>query len=451
MKHVNALTWTFLLLGCGWLGAPVSAAPDPVTATIPAVIDAAAQRTVVATTAQYLSENYIFPDVGDRAATLLKDNLKSGRYDGLQDKNALAQRLTDDIRSIAHDLHVRVFPDSPPDASGSDSGEQGPFMFSSVDLLKGNVGYIDLRGFLPRDIFAVGANSAMRSLADTDALILDLRHNHGGDPAAVAYLVSFFVDAKSPVHVNDVIWRQPKTEVFDRQTFFTTPTPVNFGDKPVYVITSGDTFSGGEEFPYDMQGLKRAVIVGQTTGGGANPGRALPVGQGLSVFIPGGRAENPITKSNWEGTGVKPDIITTAPDAFTATYAAALSVAGRGHLPGRVKSIADVVQEHRLSIRTTPQPGGDAAVRRQVAGLAEGKQPLDLFSPSMADALKGPVPADIQATIVALGTLKKVNFSGVNWVGEDVYDLEFAHGGLMWNNLLNEDRKVVSAYFTPKE
>ncbi len=428
--------------------APGAPAEDSALRRDATTIDSAGQKTVVDGTAQYLTDNYIFPAAGSHAATDLKDNLTAGRYDAVLDRQAFAERLTADIRTVTHDLHIRVMLDKAPE-DDADAAEQGPFQISKVDLLKGNIGYIDLRGFLPKDIFAIGANAAIRSLADTDALVLDLRHNHGGDPAAVAYLISFFVDPRVPVHVNDVIWRQPKTETFTRQTFYTEPTPVSYGRKPVYVLISGDTFSGGEELPYDLQSLKRAVIIGQTTGGGANPGRAFSVGQGLSVFIPGGRAENPLTHTNWEGTGVKPDLETTVDAAFATAYGAARAATGHRVKEG-ISYPAQVVVENRLHVRTTAQPGGAFAVRKQVAGLAAGKQPLDLYGPSLADAMKGPVPEDIQALIVGLGPLKTVTFTSVNWVGEDVYDVEFAHGGLIWNNLLNEGGKVVSTYFTPK-
>ena len=452
MKTLIVLAALTLASAAGTASAQTAAPVSASVAAAPAdAVDAATRKTVVEATAQLLTDNYIFPDKGRAAAALLRGNLEAGGYDTVRDRKTLALRLTDDMRGVTHDLHVRVMVDETPEDGAAGDGEQGPFLFNSVDRLKGNIGYVDLRGFLPRDIFAIGANAAMRSVADTDAVILDLRHNHGGDPAAVAYLVSFFLDAKTPVHVNDVVWRKAKTDDYDRQTFFSSTTPVTFIAKPVYVLVSGDSFSGGEEFPYDMQSLKLATLVGQTTGGGANPGRSMPVGAGMSFFVPYGRAENPVTKSNWEGTGVKPEIVTAADDAFATAYAAALSATGRTAPATRAATAADVRDVQLLQVRTQAQPGGDAAVRRQVEALVTGKQPMDLFSPSMAEAMSGPVPPDIQAMIVALGPLQSVTFDSVNWIGEDVYDVKFAKGDLTWNNLLNEEGKVVSTYFNPKD
>ena len=262
-------------------------------------------------------------------------------------------------------------------------------------------------------------------------------------------MVSFFVGGKTPVHVNDIVWRKAKTEDYSRETFFSSPTPVSYGNKPVYLLISGDTFSGGEEFPYDLQSLKRATLVGQTTGGGANPGRIYSAGAELSVFIPGGRAENPVTLTNWEGTGVQPDVKTRVDETFATAYAATLKTTSQAVHPASAPD--DVVTANLLSVRTTPQPGGEAAVRRQVAGLQDDKQPIDLFSPSVARDIGGPIPPDLRAMIVALGPLKNVTFVRVTWMGEDVYDLTFEKGGLIWTDLLNKDGKVVSTYFEPKE
>ena len=132
--------------------------------------------------------------------------------------------------------------------------------------------------------------------------------------------------------------------------------------KPVYLLTGPGTFSGGEEFSYDMQVLKLATLYGETTGGGDNPGDTRPVGSGLTIFVPTGRAENPVTKTNWEGTGVKPDVATSAAEAFGKAYAAALKAAY--HAPIAATGPDAVVADHLLVLRTQPYPQGEAYVRR---------------------------------------------------------------------------------------
>ncbi|MBC7897224.1 MAG: S41 family peptidase, partial [Cytophagaceae bacterium] len=175
------------------------------------------------------------------------------------------------------------------------------------EVLAGNVGYVELLSFAyqPNEI-ADAVASAMTKVADTDALIFDVRANGGGSPDAVR-LISSYIFGPKPVHLNSLYFRPA-----NQTTHFYTMATVagkRFGpDKPVYVLTSRRTFSAAEEFTYNLQSLKRATIVGDTTGGGAHPGGMQRLPAGFAVFVPSGRAINPITLTNWEGTGVRPTI-----------------------------------------------------------------------------------------------------------------------------------------------
>src|SRR5207247_812205 len=143
---------------------------------------------------------------------------------------------------------------------------------------------------------------------------------------------------------------------YNRETFSTSATAVSYRNKPVYILTSSGTFSGGEEFSYDMQVMKLGTLVGETTGGGANPGDVSPLGSRLSIFMPSGRAENPITKSDWEGVGVKPDVSVPANRAFATAYAAALKAT---HQKQAAAATPDLVSIERLLVlRTKPYPQG---------------------------------------------------------------------------------------------
>ncbi len=431
-------------------GAPLADPPGSAAAASPQVpaFDAKAESDVIAAVAKLLTDNYIYPDTGKRAAALIGENLRTGAYKGL-DRDAFAKRLTDDLRSVTHDKHMWVGAGGPPGASGP--GQEPPpslFGFERADRLKGNIGYVRLNGFMPREAFAIGADQLMPKLAGTDALIIDMRDNHGGSPDAVSYFVSFFVAAGSPVHVNDLIWRKPGTEDYDRQVFSTSATPVSYHGKPVFLVTGPETFSGGEEFSYDMQVLKLATLVGETTGGGANPGGTQPVGAGLVMFLPSGRAENPITITSWEGTGVKPDVATPTAQAFATAYAAALKAA---HQPVIAADTPDaVVTDPLLVLRTQPYPQGEAYIRRQVEGLVKGEQPFDIFSPGMAEALKGPVPQATQDTMKAQGALKRIAFVRVDPFGADEYDVTFEKGEQIWTMAINGAGKIVFAFFRPK-
>ena len=160
---------------------------------------------------------------------------------------------------------------------------------------------------------ASGVVAAMNFLAHTDALIFDLRENHGGNPSMVDFMVSYLF--REPTHINDLTNRHDN-ETHQYWTLPWVPGP-RFADQPVYVLTSHETFSGGEEFTFDLKTQKRATIVGETTGGGAHPVRGLPAGDHFTIGVPFGRPINPVTKGDWEGKGVEPDVKVSAADALT--------------------------------------------------------------------------------------------------------------------------------------
>jgi retinol-binding protein 3 len=284
-----------------------------------------------------LQEKYVFVDVAEKMEKAVRERQSKGEYDGITDRTSFAQALTDHLREVSHDGHLEVLPsammgpptgvetftgeiqtesedpkeidenDSPPPTASAEGDSASLYR---TEHLSDDVGYIELPGFPPPESGAgAAAASAMNELNDTSALIFDLRENHGGAPEMVALMCSYLF-GPDPVHLNDMHWR--KGDNFEIQEFWTQPQQVDgerYGeDKPIYVLTSHDTFSGGEEFTYDLQALGRATIVGETTGGGANPNDSFQLAADFTVLIPIGAPVNPVTKTNWEGTGVKPDI-----------------------------------------------------------------------------------------------------------------------------------------------
>ena len=210
--------------------------PKPVRANPPAGrLDAAARRAIVAQVASALRSAYVEPEVGERAAARIEHALAAGDYDSLEAPAAFAARLTSELAEVTHDKHLRIVAPGNPPPPGAPTGPP-PDNDSGVvraDRLADNVGYLEVIGFPPPETFKAAIDRAMQPLSGTRALIIDMRRNGGGSPEGVAYLVSFFVDGKTPVHVMNMVWRKPGTTQFRTDPTFTSPTPASFLGKPI--------------------------------------------------------------------------------------------------------------------------------------------------------------------------------------------------------------------------
>jgi Peptidase family S41/N-terminal domain of Peptidase_S41 in eukaryotic IRBP len=282
-------------------------------------IDDAARRAVVQNAAEALEQRYVLPEVGKQAAEAIKAALAAGNYDG-DESGRFAQQLTGDMQSVTHDKHTYVIMLGSTPATGAHSVKSAlPRQEGGIvraDRLPDNIGYIEIVAFPDLVRFKVPLDRAMAALASTRALIIDTRRNHGGDPKSEVYLTSYFLDGTKPVAVSKFIFRNPGTESFQTRLLLSTPTPVSYRGKPVYVLTSRSSVSAGEALAYDMHSLGVAVVVGEATGGGANAGVLVPLGHNMSMFVATARGENPTTGTNWEGGGVAADVPTPADDAL---------------------------------------------------------------------------------------------------------------------------------------
>lgn len=322
-KHVilSSILWSLAVPGTAL--AQVQATDPP--------ISAAAKAEVIESLGRKLNSTYVFADVAARAAAALAERSAKGDYAGASTSKAFAKLVNADLRALGNDKHLAVFYgpaieiDAPPHAvptakevalAREEALREG-FGIAKVERLPGNVGYLDVRGFGQPEFVGDAYDAAIALLAGTDALIVDLRRNGGGEPASVAYLMSHFFAEGDPRHINDIYYR---TKDETRQ-FWTSASVKTRYLKPVYVLTSGFTFSGGEECAYDFQTQKRGTLVGDTTGGGANPGDMVSLGHGVVAFIPNGRVINPVTHTNWEHVGVKPDVVVPAAQAQQTAYA----------------------------------------------------------------------------------------------------------------------------------
>lgn len=290
-------------------------------------IDAATRTQVIDAILKRLNDSYVFPDVAKKMEQSIRERVEKKEYDQITSAKQFATTLTNDLQAVSKDKHLRVrYSNSPIPERGprrepsAEEREQRrrelTWMnhgFGKVERLRGNTGYLEFFNFADEELGADTVAAAMNFINGTDALIIDMRNNGGGNPAMVA-LVCSYLFGPEPVHLNDLYWREG-----DRTDEFWTKKELagkRYLNKDVYVLTSKRTFSGAEEFTYNLKNLKRATIIGETTGGGAHPGGGFRISEHFGMFVPTGRAISPITKTNWEGTGVTPDINVPADQAL---------------------------------------------------------------------------------------------------------------------------------------
>jgi len=301
--------------------------PGMTAADLSRKIDAATRARVIDGAVAKLNEFYVFPETAGKMAEAVQSRLKSGAYDTLTDAFEFATRLTEDLRAVSNDKHLglnfsaRAIPNVEPNANPTPEAraqrrvqlQRNNCAFEKVEWLPGNIGYLKFNGFMDTEFCGPTVTAAMGFLANVDALIIDLRGNGGGDPEMVAYICSYLFTERT--HLNDLYDRKE-----DKTTEFWTrdvPGP-RLAKQPVFVLTSRRTFSGAEEFSYNLKNLKRATIIGETTGGGAHPVSGHRIDDHFIIRVPFARAINPITKTNWEGTGVEPDVKVPAGEALEA-------------------------------------------------------------------------------------------------------------------------------------
>jgi hypothetical protein len=299
-----------------------------------APLSASERAAIVQTLVAKMNANYIEPAVAERVGRAIANKNAKGGYASAAGTKSLSEALAKDLRELSGDKHfgAGVF-EGFNDSNGAakplsraqiddwrEQIERRGYGIQKIERLPGNVGYIELRNFGSPEFVAPAYTAAMSLMVGTDALILDLRRNGGGSPMSVAYLMSHFFPVGDHRHLIDMYNRPENTT----QQYWTVPTVGQRYDKPVYVLTSARTFSGGEDFAYGIQANKRGTVVGEVTGGGSNPVGWFSLGHDIAVAIPTSRTTNVVTKTNWEHVGVKPDIAAPAAQALQMAHASIL-------------------------------------------------------------------------------------------------------------------------------
>ncbi|MBN1149773.1 S41 family peptidase [candidate division WOR-3 bacterium] len=278
-------------------------------------IDATEKEKILDSITGYLAETYVYEEVAEKMNDLVMSNLHNGLYDHISGLNEYVQTLNEDLFSVCQDRHFQILPFVDPRLSQENPEEedeikmieemrQKNFGFVKIEILPGNIGYLKFDEFVNARYAGQTAVAAMNFLSNTDALILDLRDNGGGEASMIQLLASYFFDI--PKNINDFYYRID--DVYEQSWTYSFVPGSKMTETPVYILTSSYTFSAAEEFTYDLQKLERASIVGDTTGGGAHPITAKSWDNfGITIVCPFARACNPVSGDNWEGVGIIPD------------------------------------------------------------------------------------------------------------------------------------------------
>jgi hypothetical protein len=359
-----------------------------------------APRVTADRVAKAIEDNYFDPAKGKTIADGLRADAAKGRFDTLTDPNDLARAISDRLEPLDHHFNVEYRPEAAPTPGGprpqlsyDDQLRRGNYGFRTVQLMPGAIGYIDMRGHAgfpfgePNHPARKAVDAALTLVSGADAVIIDLRDNGGGSPAMVGYLASAFTPKGADIY--NTFHSRAGTESEAPGDWYAAPML----DKPLYILISGRTGSAAEATAYTLQAAKRAIIVGETSGGAANPGGPVPVGDGFSIFVSTGTPINPLTKTNWEDVGVKPDVAVPAGEALDRAQALALEAVlakgGSGPFSTETRWALEA-----LNAKANPPAGiggldalagtyGDVVVRREGSTLLlqRGRRPALVLRP----------------------------------------------------------------------
>jgi hypothetical protein len=291
------------------------------------------RRVVVEVIAARLERSYVLADVAAKMVSSLRAKAVNGEYDHVESLETFASQLTQELRAISGDGHLRIRFHADPaqvvpawNTPGPDSeaayrrhADRTNYGFVSVEILPGNLGYLRLDEFGDPALGGDTAAAAMRFLANTDALMIDLRHNGGG--GGMGAVLATYLLGTEPTHLSDFQIRE-KNETYQLWTLPYVPGPLY--SRAAYLLVGSGTASAAESFTYMLQNRKRVLVVGQKTAGAANPGGYVRVSEHLALFVPNGRPVDPLTGTNWEGIGIQPDVVSDRSDALETAQRLAL-------------------------------------------------------------------------------------------------------------------------------
>ncbi len=294
------------------------------------------QKELIKAVCEKLENIYAFPEVGLKTSQSIRKNFEAGKYSDYRTPSEFVRQLNKDLEKISNDSHLKIFYNPEMAARMREQETTGEtkrfatlwadeyrwknFGFKECKILDGNIGYVDLRAFVPAKYAGTTAVAVMNYFSNCNALIIDLRKNGGGWDTMVTFLASYFFDTDDPVLFG--ISRSTLNDTYYSSMTSTYVPGKNFSDIPLYILTSGMTASAAEGFANIMKHLSdRATLVGENTSGAEHPADRVVICDEFVLKIPCFQRIFSAINSSWEGVGVKPDI---EANADTALYAAHL-------------------------------------------------------------------------------------------------------------------------------
>ena len=408
---------SFIALAAATL-APFAAAQTPAAAASqPAArLDAARRRAVIDTLAARLERHYVDADTGVLIARHVVARLSAGAYDTITSPARFAEVLTTDMRTVNDDRHLNVTynplvralrppPEgirmgvlpptlppvgAPPSGPGADAARRSNYGLGRIEVLPGNVGYMDIRGFSGAAAVVGAIKSALEYLQGTDAIIFDLRRNGGGSPFSVNVIISHFTNGDTIPSLT--VTNRSANQKFTRYTYAQVPGPRR-PTVPLYVLTSGATASAGEDFTFVLKNMKRATIVGGTTAGAGHNNANVDLGEGFAASISFTRVTDPKTGAEWERVGVAPDVRVDQAKALDVAHALALKTIADAESDPRRKRVLDLTRE-AVEAQSSVRPVA-AATLASYAGEYAGGRKVMLAGNTLLFAPRPGAPPDV--------------------------------------------------------
>jgi C-terminal processing protease CtpA/Prc len=317
---------------------------------------------VLSGAARALDSLYVDRSIARSMATALQRSAAQGRWSSIVDPRAFADSITQVLRGLSHDEHVRIYVDAKDQrqvanvtpaerekrrARVLEEIADANYGFPELRILPGNIGLLRMDNFNQPSLAAPTLEAAMSFLHSTRALIIDLRHNGGGHADQMTLFMSYFLG--SPVMIGETFSR-PDSTIEQTWTYAAVPGPRYDAGKPLFILTSPTTFSAAEALAVGLRTQRKAVLVGEQTRGGVNQGDFLPIGTRFMMFVPSVASTHP---NDIEGKGLRPDVIIPSDQALESAHRLAL----------------------RAVLPTIQDPERRAAFEQIARAAAEGQEP----------------------------------------------------------------------------